>query len=133
MESLMSILDESREKARRARDYRAGQQPGGNGNRSHEAPPEPESPLQLGTLLSTVKPERVDWLWPGRIPFAKLTIVDGDPGLGKSVLSLDLAARVTRGLPMPFEDREPGEEREPAGVVLLSAEDGLADTIRPRL
>jgi hypothetical protein len=94
---------------------------------------EPEPPVQLGTLLSNVKPQGVRWLWPARIPLGKLTILDGDPGLGKSVLTLDLAARVTRGLPMPFETREPGEDIEPAGVVLLSEEDGLEDTIRPRL
>jgi hypothetical protein len=100
------------------------------------APPRPERSAQaaeLGTLLSTVKAAHVCWLWLWRIPLGKLTILDGDPGLGKSVLTLDLAARVTRGLPMPFETREPGEDREPAGVVLLSAEDGLEDTIRPRL
>jgi RecA-family ATPase len=55
------------------------------------------------------------------------------PGLGKSVRTLDLAARLTRGLAMPWEERQPGEEREPAGVVLLTAEDGLTDTVRPRL
>ncbi len=92
-----------------------------------------EPAAELGTLLSTVQPQRVEWLWPGRIPFGKLTILDGDPSLGKSVLTLDLAARVTRGMSMPFEDREPGVDREPGGVVLLSAEDGLDDTIRPRL
>jgi hypothetical protein len=94
---------------------------------------DPEPDLDVGTLLSTVQPQRVEWLWPGRIPLGKLTILDGDPGLGKSVLSLDLAARVSRGLSMPFEDREPGMDREPGGVVLLSAEDDLEDTIRPRL
>lgn len=86
---------------------------------------------QLGILLSTVQPQRVDWLWPGRIPRGKLTILDGDPGLGKSVLTLDLAARVSRGMAMP--DGEPGEDREPAGVVVLTAEDGLEDTVVPRL
>ena len=55
---------------------------------------------ELGVLLSTVRPERVAWLWPGRIPRGKLTILDGDPGLGKSVLTMDLAARVSRGRPM---------------------------------
>lgn len=79
--------------------------------------------------LSDVRPEHVEWLWPSRIPLGKLTILDGDPGLGKSTVSLDLAARVSRGLPMPGEP----DGRPPAGVVLLSAEDGLADTIRPRL
>jgi hypothetical protein len=97
-------------------------------------PPESDGEsCDLGTLLSTVKPQRVNWFWPGRIPFGKLTILDGDPGLGKSVLSIDLAARATRGLSLPFEDREPGEDRDPVGVILLSAEDSLEDTIRPRL
>jgi hypothetical protein len=99
----------------------------GSGERA--APP----PDDEATLLSTVRAERVNWLWPGRIPLGKLTILDGDPGLGKSVLTLTLAACVTRGWPMPLADREPGIECEPAGVVLLSAEDGLEDTIRPRL
>jgi hypothetical protein len=79
--------------------------------------------------LDTVRPERVTWLWPGRIPFGKLTVLDGDPGKGKSVISVDLAARVTVGTSMPGETLG----RAPAGVVVLSAEDGLADTIRPRL
>ena len=82
-----------------------------------------------GVLLSDVRPERVSWLWYGRIPLGKLTVLDGDPGLGKSTLSLDLAARVSRGLPMPGET----DAVAPAGVVLLSGEDDLADTIRPRL
>jgi len=79
--------------------------------------------------VADVEAERVLWLWPGRIPAGKITILDGDPGLGKSTISLDLAARVTTGSPMP--DGSP--LAEPAGVVLLSAEDGIADTIRPRL
>ena len=79
--------------------------------------------------LSTVKPERVDWLWPGYLARGKLHILDGDPGLGKSSLSTDLAARLTTGKPWP--DGQPGGP--PGGVLLLSAEDGLADTIRPRL
>ena len=94
---------------------------------------DPEPELELGTLLSQVKAEAVCWLWPARIPRGKLTIIDGDPGLGKSVLTLDLAARISRGQPMPFVDREPGEDVVPAGVVLLTAEDGLQDTVRPRL
>ena len=78
--------------------------------------------------LSDVKPERVSWLWPGRIPFGKLTVLDGDPGLGKSTMTLDIAARLTTGSQFPD-----GANCEPASVVLLSAEDGLGDTIRPRL
>ena len=87
-----------------------------------------EHPPAVGKLLSEVEPERVSWLWPGRLPLGKLSVLDGDPGLGKSAVTLDLAARVSAGLELPD-----GELCEPAGVVLLSAEDGLADTIRPRL
>jgi len=79
--------------------------------------------------LADVSPERIEWLWHGRIPLGKLTVLDGDPGLGKSTIALDLAARVSTGRPMPGETIT----RPPAGVVLLSAEDGLADTIRPKL
>jgi hypothetical protein len=78
--------------------------------------------------LSDVTAEPVSWLWPGRIPFGKLSTIEGNPGLGKSTLTLDLAARLTTGRPFPD-----GDSQEAAGVVILSAEDGLADTIRPRL
>jgi len=84
---------------------------------------------------SHVEPQPVAWLWRGRIPFGKLTILDGDPGLGKSTLMLDVAARLSTGRAMPH-DRPDGPAIPPAGpspVVLLSAEDGVADTIRPRL
>jgi len=77
-----------------------------------------------------VKPEPIRWLWPGRVPLGKLTLIVGDPGLGKSFLTLDLAARVSAGEPWPDA---PGAENTPGAVVLLSAEDDLADTIRPRL
>lgn len=81
--------------------------------------------------LDRVEPEDVMWLWPGRIPLGKLTIIDGDPGLGKSLVSLDVAARLSAGKPMP--DGAQPDIIGPASVVLLSVEDGLADTIRPRL
>jgi len=82
------------------------------------------------TLLADVQPERVRWLWWRRIPLGKLTLIDGDPGDGKSTLTLDLAARVTLGREMP--DGTASDLSGPGGVVLLSAEDGPADTIRPR-
>src|SRR5262249_30410369 len=77
----------------------------------------------LAVKLSTVRAEDVRWLWKGRIPYGKPTILDGDPGLGKSTLTLEIAARVSRGEPMPGDEAR----LEPAGVVILSAEDGLAD------
>lgn len=82
----------------------------------------------LGILASEVSPEHVTWLWPSRIPIAKITVLDGDPGLGKSALTLDIGARITKGRPMP--DGSTGIE---GGVLVLNAEDGSADTIVPRL
>jgi hypothetical protein len=81
------------------------------------------------TRMSDVEPERIHWLWPGRIPRGKLTLLEGDPKVGKSTLTLDLAARVSAGRPMP--DGQGGSA--PSAVLLLTAEDGLADTVRPRL
>jgi len=78
---------------------------------------------------SMIPRETVEWVWPGRIPAGKLTVVEGDPATAKSTMTLDLAARVTRGSTWP--DGEAG--RPPASVLLLSAEDGWGDTIRPRL
>jgi hypothetical protein len=80
------------------------------------------------TTLSNVIPERVSWLWPGRLPVGKLVTFDGDPGVGKSTLALTFAAIVTTGGEWPDGTRcdYPGD------VILMSAEDGLADTVRPR-
>ena len=83
--------------------------------------------------LAEVEPEEVAWLWHPYIPLGKLTILEGDPGVGKTWLALQLAAIVSRGGPFPGPDGVPQERREPANVVYLSAEDGLADTLRPRL
>ncbi len=86
-----------------------------------------EDLLPAGRLLSEVEPEWVEWLWPRRIPRGKITVLDGDPDNGKSVLTTDLAARVTAGLALPD-----GTPTEAAGAVIVSAEDGASDTIRPR-
>lgn len=88
--------------------------------------PTPQRPR--GILLSDVEEETIEWLWDGRIPKGKITVLDGDPGLGKSAFTTDLAARVTVG-----REYADGSECEPGGVVLLNAEDGLADTIKPRM
>jgi RecA-family ATPase len=78
--------------------------------------------------LSDVVPEQVEWVWKRRIPRGTITIIDGDPGLGKSTLTLDIAARISTGSVFPDLDLA-----EQGNVVLLSAEDSLAATIRPRL
>ena len=79
---------------------------------SSASPGNPALP-PVGVLLSGVEPETVTWLWPGYIPRGKLSILDGDPGLGKSTLALDLAARLTRGHAMPDGSGggEPGDRK----------------------
>jgi hypothetical protein len=90
---------------------------------------------QLGdlvlTTMSDVAPEKVRWLWMGRIPLGKLTVLEGDPKGGKSTMALDLMARVSTAGVMP--DATSSDLDGPAYCVLMTAEDGLADTVRPRL
>jgi putative DNA primase/helicase len=81
------------------------------------------------TRVSDVLSREVSWLWPNRIALGKVTVLAGPPGLGKSQFSIDAAARVTTGRGWPN-----GEGTAPAGtVIMLSCEDDIADTIRPRL
>jgi AAA domain len=79
-------------------------------------------------LVADVEREQVSWLWPDRIPRGKVTVLDGDPGTGKSTLTLTITAKVTTGSPFPD-----GARPERGDVILLSAEDDVGDTIRPRL
>jgi hypothetical protein len=79
--------------------------------------------------LASVTPERVTWLWKDRIPEHKLCTIQGDPEEGKSTVALDLAARLSMGRSMP----DGGGKLEPMDVLVMSAEDGTADTIVPRL
>lgn len=79
------------------------------------------------TRLSTIAPQEIAYIWPGRVARGRLNLLIGDPGLGKSFISLDIYARVTRG------DSWPDGGVAPLGdVIVLSAEDNAADTIRPR-
>lgn len=80
--------------------------------------------------LSDVAPTKVEWLWPRVIAIGKVTMLVGHPGLGKSFCTQDIAARVSTGRGWPGQ---PSVAREPAGVLLISSEDALDDTIRPRL
>ena len=89
-------------------------------------PPEPEP---VGVLLDSVTEQQVSWLWQNRVPRGALTILDGDAGTGKSLLALEIAARVSRGHPLPGET----SIGEPGGVVIFSAEDSLGHVIKPRL
>ena len=86
-----------------------------------------EEAVPVGTTLADLAIEYIRWLWRNRFPRGKVSVLDGDPGTGKSLILVDLAARVTSGNPMPD-----GEEVERAGAVLVCAEDDAADTILPR-
>lgn len=79
--------------------------------------------------LADVKPETIQWLWPDRIALGKITMIAGDPGLGKSLLTVEMAAHVSKGEPWPVD----GSHCPRGKVLILSAEDDVADTIRPRL
>jgi hypothetical protein len=78
---------------------------------------------------STLESREIEWLWQGWLPIGKLALVDGDPGLGKSLLTLDLCARLSTGRSMPDGWPGPG----PANSLILNAEDGAEDTVNRRL
>jgi hypothetical protein len=80
--------------------------------------------------LSGVAQSEVCWAWPGRIPLAKLTMICGDPEAGKTWLILDVISRLTTGRAFPDGARPPWG---PCDCLFVTAEDGLADTIRPRV
>ena len=79
--------------------------------------------------MDEVPVEEVEWLWYPYIPFGKLTIIHGDGGEGKTTLILQLAALLSRGEKLLCDSTE----REPIKVIYQTAEDGLGDTIKPRL
>lgn len=81
------------------------------------------------TCFANIEAEKINWLWPGFIAFGKLSIIAGDPGLGKSLIALDLCSRTSKGYQLPAD-----KFICPMGdVLILSNEDGPGDTIRPRL
>lgn len=91
---------------------------------------DPGSTLHHVVKLSSVATEKVRWVWPCRVASGKLTLLDGDPGLGKSTLTLAVAAAVSAGKPMPGEDVA---TCRPGNVLIIAIEDGVGDTVRPRL
>ena len=78
--------------------------------------------------MRDVEVEPICWLWYPFIPYGKVTIIQGDPGEGKTTLVLQIIARLTKGESIIDED-----ESLPINVIYQTAEDGLADTIKPRL
>lgn len=83
--------------------------------------------------LADVEEKPIQWLWYNKIPQEMFTVLAGDPGLGKSYLSLDIAARISKGASWPDKTDLP-ENKAPLGsVIVLTAEDPLASVVKPRL
>lgn len=87
-----------------------------------------ENKLEL-IRASEIEEKAVRWLWKPYIPFGKLTLLQGDPSAGKSTFMMTIAALVTQGLPMPFEDES---SNEPGTVIYQTTEDDKEDTTVPR-
>src|SRR5262249_21761615 len=87
-----------------------------------------ERPVQLlFDRLSDVELEDISWVWPGRIARRKVSLLAGDPGIGKSQIAIDIASRITR------QGTWPDDGSAPLGsVIVLAAEDSTGDTVRPR-
>ena len=79
--------------------------------------------------MSEVQSQEIEWLWYPFIPYGKLTIIQGDPGDGKTTMVLNLAAKLSKGEALD----ENMKVTEPVNVIYQTAEDGMGDTIKPRL
>ena len=90
-------------------------------------PPPQEETVEI-IRMSEVGTQAVEWLWEPYIPFGKVTIVQGNPGEGKTTFALRLCAACTNRKPFPAM-----AEHEPFNVIYQTAEDGLGDTVKPRL
>jgi hypothetical protein len=85
---------------------------------------------------SSIECRRVAWAWNAWLPYGELTVLDGDPGKGKSQIALNVTSRITRGHLMPPHPRKPGGRRDkinPGNVLYLSAEDAGGTVLVPRL
>src|SRR5262249_48593908 len=99
------------------------------GNQDNTAAQSDSDELDDLITLDTVTPEAVNWLWDDRIPIGKLTQLAGDPGVGKSFLSLKIASAISHGEALPGSKTP----QSPLRTLILSVEDGYADTMRPRV
>jgi putative DNA primase/helicase len=99
----------------------------GDGSVATKSPP--VEPSIIMTRVSDITPEKIEWLWPGIIASGRVTGIVGLPGIGKSQLVLDVAARVSTGRDWPGG----ASNGKPGQVIILSAEDNPSDTIVPRL
>ena len=89
-----------------------------------------EQKIELKMIrMSEIQSQEIEWLWYPFIPYGKLTIIQGDPGDGKTTMVLNLAAKLSKGEALD----ENMKVTEPVNVIYQTAEDGLADTVKPRL
>ena len=124
-------------------------------NRNSSANAPSKGPTRKANIIpfSMIEERKLEWLWEGRFPLGKFSILGGQPDQGKSQVALDVAARVTTGAPFPREvhrrlvdksnnetryfnpERHCKEEewRTPGRVIIIACEDDSEDTIRPRL
>lgn len=79
---------------------------------------------------SEIEPKKVEWLWYPYIPFSKVTLLQGDPGDGKSKLMLSISALLSKGELLPFTDES--ERLEPMTIIYQTTEDDADDTVVPR-
>lgn len=86
-------------------------------------------PVPVGIILATVKEKKISWLWDQRIPFGSITVLDGDPGMGKSLLTIEIAARLSKGAPLAGAMEQPIT----GGTVILTAEDSIEHVVVARL
>lgn len=91
-----------------------------------------KSPVTI-QMAADVEMEPVEWLWDGMIAKGKPHMLTGEPGLGKSQITCDIAARLSRGGEFPSIVQPAPEPVPPMGVLILSAEDSASDTMKPRL
>ena len=83
--------------------------------------------------LADVEPLPIHWFWFNKIPLGMVTLIEGDPGLGKSFLALYMAAKVSTGGAWPDGDSMPDNSAPTGSVIILTAEDDLSHVVRPRL
>ena len=99
--------------------------------RRQYGPKEEPDILFNAVKVSEVERKEIDWLWCGRLSLGNLAMIEGDPGIGKSFVSLALATAISLGVPLPG-----GRETDTVGpgkVLLVNIEDDIAEVIRPRL
>lgn len=89
-----------------------------------------EQPFELKMIkMSEIETQEIEWLWYPFIPYGKLTIIQGDPGDGKTTLVLNIAAKLSKGNGLDRDMKMEGA----TNIIYQTAEDGLADTVKPRL